>query len=883
MLAFVTLEITFSLEFPICCLIRPIAIEKSTRSSYNDQQPPLWWLNNIRISGGPHHIIIQFSIFLVHAVHVLCLGHSACHNETSERDVTCEAATPSAKYIENAVVSKILQELKPEKNELENIFRENISFQQYERQRFQHYFMSRDQSAKQDTRQHSSTAPLHNYDFDKEGFLNYIRELEPGCDINWSAWARDIFPVYINGTVPTNAGHVLKLYAESCGIQTSQFNLGRTISGRQIPKRIRRIKRKILNGQYSVPSTRPTKVVKQELQQKIKDGTIVVGNQVVATSVTSKSGITRNVYGRHIPLRDILQEELNRLENAGLILLQATSAESNEATMFFKMWHDHATIAGKSHLAVMVQILHDADTHIMDPASQTVIEKPRLWILAQSGSSIKDQSLYSQHRSDDLKSLTEPITSSLGLSVTFIPRFVCVDYPARAFETGQQIGGNYSCPCGISKADHINLTAAFTQSPMSLSDREAKVKDGVLWQSRTIDGLLKETKKDELLRETQARHLYAGTTYQRPTKAGLMEQLTFDLHGIHRLPALLLGNPSENILTICPKLEVPMCEVLHDFLGVMENILEELPLHVPALEDIFLTLKGGRDRLRAIDARFLAVSFAQYAVTEKLPDPVRQLAQMMVEISEISYGFSLSRSPRTILRLYNVTFSLGLILLDLVGPSPKKVSAGRFFGIHFHGLTAHLADLYRIISIRSLVPEQEEANFHKLKQIVQRTSSRHPQHVLDNCMIRQAYTVSEERRNYEHSLLSRQASKLTRMGNTVLSRNKCKAELKAHLQERVADYVAAGWCQLLPSGDLMFLDGYDEPHSRPDVSNTLKLKGNYAVDAITPECQIEGQACLFIFHFLLTWPKLIWPYPFIFSGVIWQPVLSLNLTGQLKP
>ena len=51
----------------------------------------------------------------------------------------------------------------------------------------------------------------------------------------------------------------------------------------------------------------------------------------------------------------------------------------------------------------------------------------------------------------------------------------------------------------------------------------------------------------------------------------------------------------------------------------------------------------------------------------------------------------------------------------------------------------------------------------------------------------------------------------------------------------------------------------------------------------TLECQIEGQACLFIFHFWPTWPKLIWPYLFIFSGVIWEPVLSLNLTEQLKP
>ena len=47
-------------------------------------------------------------------------------------------------------------------------------------------------------------------------------------------------------------------------------------------------------------------------------------------------------------------------------------------------------------------------------------------------------------------------------------------------------------------------------------------------------------------------------------------------------------------------------------------------------------------------------------------------------------------------------------------------------------------------------------------------------------------------------------------------------------------------------------------------------------------CQTEGQACLFIFHFLPTWPKLIWPYPFIFSGVVWQPVLSFKSDGPTK-
>ena len=161
-----------------------------------------------------------------------------------------------------------------------------------------------------------------------------------------------------------------------------------------------------------------------------------------------------------------------------------------------------------------------------------------------------------------------------------------------------------------------------------------------------------------------------------------------------------------------------------------------------------------------------------------------------------------SHSPHTILRLYNVTF-LGLILLDLVGPSPKKVSARRFYVIHYHGIKANLADLYIIILILSLVPEQEAANFHKLKQIVPKTSSRDPQHVLDNAWFdkhipcpKKAITTS--------ILCSLVKPASWHAWVTLLSRSKYKAELKAHLQEHVADYLATGWCQFLPSGDLMF-------------------------------------------------------------------------------
>ena len=71
-----------------------------------------------------------------------------------------------------------------------------------------------------------------------------------------------------NGNIPTNAGHILKSYAEHCGLDTNNFNPGKAVAGRAIPKRIRRLKRKVLDGKYSIPSTQPVKVIKQELNQK---------------------------------------------------------------------------------------------------------------------------------------------------------------------------------------------------------------------------------------------------------------------------------------------------------------------------------------------------------------------------------------------------------------------------------------------------------------------------------------------------------------------------------------------------------------------------------------------------------------------------------------
>ena len=130
--------------------------------------------------------------------------------------------------------------------------------------------------------------------------------------------------------------------------------------------------------------------------------------------------------------------------------------------------------------------------------------------------------------------------------------------------------------------------------------------------------------------------------------------------------------------------------------------------------------------------------------------------------SQICYSYAEQRTARQILRLFNIIFMFGKLLKKIVGPKPKKVPPGKFYGIHFHGLTTHLAEIYRLISIRSVVPEQEEATFHHLKQIALNCSSRQPQNVINTCMLRIQFNSqsSSARSQSQQSLLSRRCKEV---------------------------------------------------------------------------------------------------------------------------
>lgn len=76
---------------------------------------------------------------------------------------------------------------------------------------------------------------------------------------------------------------------------------------------------------------------------------------------------------------------------------------------------------------------------------------------------------------------------------------------------------------------------------------------------------------------------------------------------------------------------------------------------------------------------------------------VKQLIGTLVKISEILYAKNASRSPKTVLQLYSVTWMHHELCCDLI-PNPKEESRQKLYGIYLHDLVRHAPPQYQIIS-----------------------------------------------------------------------------------------------------------------------------------------------------------------------------------------
>jgi hypothetical protein len=509
-----------------------------------------------------------------------------------------------------------------------------------------------------------------------------------------------------------------------------------------------------------------------------------------------------------------------------------------ERTRHLLVWHDLSTVANHSHLVFMVACLYDPAFYYTDEEYEQItgrkinvqakVETPTVYIVARSSSSDKEQLCYVDTRLECLQDLSEPVTSKSGIEITDKMRFFHGDTPARQYECGQQKGGKYYCAvCGASANRVYELDYSFRCSHMSLADRQDLVLKGPYGKKNSLKKASKpfqDLNKDELIRELSARGIYEGNT-----KEELQNLLKEELHGVQRVPALLYPNPEVPLDEInCGNYEILGFEPLHDISHHIENVLTELPSHLPKKEASELNALtefciGGKETKRAFDYR-CALILISNQIRGKINTQAQLFLDTLVEIQEIAYAAEAQRTPRSVLRFHNLTWYHGMLCRMVIGFHLKKLTVRKFYGTYFHNITSHAPIQNRLISGRSANTEEQERIFNAITNITRTTSSFHPDHIISNILVRlQAekdlaarHKASLVQKQQDH--VSKLASSLPNLPNTVIPREilvNHPSSWQAHL-ERISDFLLVGkgfWWDESDNGDIHFTDAKGNPES----------------------------------------------------------------------
>jgi len=215
--------------------------------------------------------------------------------------------------------------------------------------------------------------------------------------------------------------------------------------------------------------------------------------------------------------------------------------------------------------------------------------------------------------------------------------------------------------------------------------------------------------------------------------------------------------------------EVSPIEPLHDTKGHIKNIWDALPeilpeQHKQTFKDTLNGCYGNKTKVRGCDYR-LSVIIVNNILKDLDTEDIRELISTLEEICELTYSPACARSPKLILRIFNITFKHALLCCQLF-QNVKSISKAKLFGIYFHSLTAHLPEVSRIIAPSSLHSENEERLFSDLNGIARTTSSRTQESVRDTCIIRLQFEMKWNESNNQGNICKLKApSKISKFSN----------------------------------------------------------------------------------------------------------------------
>ena len=374
-------------------------------------------------------------------------------------------------------------------------------------------------------------------------------------------------------------------------------------------------------------------------------------------------------------IQELPEEELRAHLANTLVPVSSTASKSelnksctqSQRNRTLMIWHDHASILGVGYVMITVNTVYEAvfltteecrEKGITVCNLQSVVEQPYVYLLGAGSSSIEDQAALVGDRVECLHSLAQKLTTSNGISIKDTLHFFKGDTPAKQFECGTQIGGNYKCSCGIHTESMHDLTIALQYSGQPLSELQSIALGGKYGATPNSIKPFATLNANQLQDELRRRNVYHLAT----TKKDLNDILKGTLKGVQRVPTLLLTNPTGNLSDLnIDNYTVLESEPLHDIKGHLNNLFSKLPAVLEG--DVKNTCKEiidsnkRKDKVKCADLRLTAIQLFMF-LRNKLPSTsnVVMLLDTVLRISEILYLPAIERYPKRILQMYNCTW-----------------------------------------------------------------------------------------------------------------------------------------------------------------------------------------------------------------------------------
>lgn len=86
----------------------------------------------------------------------------------------------------------------------------------------------------------------------------------------------------------------------------------------------------------------------------------------------------------------------------------------------------------------------------------------------------------------------------------------------------------------------------------------------------------------------------------------------------------------------------------------------------------------------------------------------------LTELQRLAYQTAADRNPRDVLHFFLQSLIFSAVFSETF-KSPKAVSLRSLFGTPYHSISVHMAEMYRIVSLRSIVTETSERIFNQLR------------------------------------------------------------------------------------------------------------------------------------------------------------------------